>query len=76
MFFAKGAIGSNTGHCAWRQRVGDHRLGRKRACKHGGQSTAPAKAFLNVLPQNSPLLLGLPAETSGGGCSVTVKQVI
>lgn len=30
-----------------------------------GQSTAPAKAFLNVLPQNSPLLLGLPAETSG-----------
>lgn len=29
------AVGSNTGHCAWRQRVGDHRLGRKRACKHG-----------------------------------------
>lgn len=28
------------------------------------QSTAPAKAFLNVLTQNSPLLLGLPAETS------------
>lgn len=29
------AVGSNTGHCARRQRVSDHRLGRKRARKHG-----------------------------------------
>lgn len=38
---------------------------KKESMQAWGQSTAPAKVFLNVLPQNSPLLLGLPAETSG-----------
>lgn len=44
-----------------RQRVVDHMLGRKKASKRGGRSAA----LMNALPGRSPLLLRLPAETSG-----------